>query len=222
MKKIICLLLILACAFAMVSCKQEEDNTPDVATVETISKIVNNSVATKIVTKTEYLIEGEDSLIGKYETTIDRTRGNSRFDFEYTRYAKVEEMNDGYIKTVQGTVGYDSNGNVSYNNGDSWTSTDATAYLPFNLNIDEARFVSYQISEDGTDLIAEIAPEEAKRVFGTDISANGNISLEVDTNGEYLYEIRITYTAKDSGAQVDIQTSYDYAKVSVKFNNVAE
>lgn len=214
MKKIICLLLIVACAFAMVSCKKNKKSN---ATVETISGIVNQSVATKIVTKTEYLIEGEDALIGKYTTEIDRSSGNSRFTFEYSRYASIEEMSN-RVKTLKGSIVYDSNGNVSHDEGDSWEPGDATAYLPFELNIDEKRFASVEISEDGTDLTAKIAPSEAKRVFGTEIAADGDITLKVETNGEYLYEIIIEYTAKTSGAKVAIQTSYDYSQISIRVN----
>ncbi len=215
MKKIICLLLILACAFAMVSCKKKNKETE--SGVETISKIVNESLATKIVTKTEYLVEGEETLTGKYTTEIDRSRGNSKFTFEYQRYARIEDMNDDRIKTVKGSVFYNADGNVSYNEGDTWEAADAIAYLPFSLDINESRFVSYEVSEDGNNLKAEIAAGEAKRIFGTDISAEGNITLEIDTNGKYLYEIRILYTAEGSGAKVNIQTSYDYSQVNVKF-----
>ena len=215
MKKIICLLLILACAFAMVSCKKKNKDTE--TGVDTISNIVNESLPTKIVTKTEYLVEGEETLTGKYTTEIDRSRGNSKFTFEYQRYATIEDMNDDRVKTVKGSVFYNADGNVSYNEGDTWEAANATAYLPFNLDINESRFVSHEISEDGTDLRAEIAASDAKKVFGTDISAEGNITLEVDTNGKYLYEIRILYTAKGSGASVNIQTSYDYSQVDVKF-----
>ena len=212
MKKIVCLLLVLVCSFAMFSCFNSGKSD-----VDTISKIVNESVATKIVTKVDYVPVDDEALSGVYTTSIDRNSGKSKFTFVYSRYATVEEMNGGHTKTVDGSVWYDANGQISRNEGDTWEPNLAPAYLPNSLDISEARFVSVALSEDGTDMTAEIAPKEAKRAFGTDISAEGNIVLKVETNGTYLYEISVTYTAKDTGALVTVVTSYDYGEVEFDF-----
>lgn len=212
MKKIVCLLLVLACSFAMFACGDKGKSD-----VDGISKIVNESLATKIVTQVDYVPVDDDALSGIYTTSVDRNSKKSQFTFVYSRYATVEEMHTGYTKTVEGSVWYDSNGQVSRDEGDTWEPNDAPAYLSHSLDISAARFVSVTISEDGTDLTAEIAPSETKRVFGTEISAEGNVVLNVDTNGTYLYEIKVTYTAKDTGAKVTVVTSYDYGEVKFDF-----
>ncbi len=212
MKKIICLLLIFGCLLAMVSCKKDKKESPS---VEAISKIVNESSPTEIKTKVEYVV-GADILTGKYTTQIDRIRGNSKFDFEYSRYATIEEMSDTRFKTVKGSVYYEANGNVSYD-GNTWVPADATGYLQFNINVNEARFAKFEIVDNGNDLVSEIAPSEAKRTFGTDISADGNIKFEINTDGKYLHSTKITYTAVGSGATVVIETTYDYMPISLKF-----
>ena len=213
MKKFVCLLLVLACSFAMFSCGKNGKSG-----VEGISKIVNDSVATKIVTQVDYVpTDDEQALSGIYTTAIDRDSGKSQFTFKYSRYATVEELHTGYIKTVDGSVWYDANGDISRNEGDTWEPNNATAYLPNSLDISAARFASVTMSEDDTDMTAEIAPAESKRVFGTAIAAEGNIVLEVETDGTYLYRISVTYTAKDTGALVTAITSYDYGKVEFDF-----
>ena len=213
MKKIICLLLIRACSFAMFSCKKKGGGSD----VSAISKIVNESSATEIVTKVDYVPVDDEALTGIYTTSVDRASGKSKFHFEYSRYAKVEELHSGYIKTVIGTVWYDANGDVSHDEGETWEPNTVTAYLPYSLDISEARFASFTISEDGTDMTAEVTAAESKRAFGIEIAAEGNISLEVVTDGTYLYEVTITYTAKDTGALVQVTTSYDYGKVEFDF-----
>lgn len=216
MKKLICLVLVLVCSFALFSCGDKNGDGGSVnSKVETISKIVSESVPTKIVTQSEYVI-GDETLTGQYTNEIDRTRGNERLTFVYTRYAKIEEMSPSPIKTLSGVVRKNKEGNYSCD-GDEWKAGDATAYLPLALNIDEARFASYEISEDGTDLTAEIAPAESKRTLGTDIDAEGNITLKIQTNGQYLYEVEVSYTAKDTGALVVILTSYDYSQIKLDF-----
>ena len=142
------------------------------ADVEKISDIVNSSSPTKIATMIQYV--GSDTLKASYDTLIDRTSGNIQIDFEYQRYAKVEEMLPGNIKTVTGKVLFDAEGNVSDDDGATWTPEEINGYLPNYLNIDEARFSSYELTDDGKDLRAEIDATEARRVFGTDVSAEGN------------------------------------------------
>ena len=212
MKKIICLLLVLACSFAMFSCGDKTGESG----VDAISKIVKESSATNIVTQVDYVIEGE-AVTGIYTTAVDRASGKSQFSFTYSRYATVEEMNDGYIKTVDGVIWYDSDGSISRDEGDTWEPNNAPAYLPHSLDISEARFASFTISEDGTDLTAEISPAEAKRAFGTNISCEGNITLKIETDGTYLHGIIITYTAAGTASVITAETSYDYGEVDFDF-----
>ena len=116
-----------------------------------------------------------------------------------------------------GDVWYDANGTVSQTQGDTWDPNNVPAYLANALDISEARFASVTISEDGTDMTAEITPEESKRAFGAEIASEGNITVDIITDGTYLYRITVKYTAKDTGALVTVDTSYDYGKVEFDF-----
>lgn len=219
MKKLICFALIAACLLSLASCslfgKDDGENEGPKTPVAKISEIVNNSSPTKVYTKIEYV--GSETLTAKYTTLVDRNSGNSKFDFEYQRVAKIEEMLPSNVKTVKGSIWYDADGNVSHNEGETWVAEDVSGYLAYSLEISETRFAKYEMKDGENDLYAEISPAEAKRVFGADISAEGNIVLEIDTNGKYLYLVTIRYTAKDTGAIVTIQNSYDYATVNISY-----
>ena len=141
MKKLICLLLVLVCSFAMFSCGDDDEGSD--ATVETISKIVADSLATTITTKVDYAIPNDEALSGEYTTMIDRTRNSTKFIFSYSRLATIEEGHSDPVKTLAGEIRINGEGNVSMD-GDEWVAADATGYLTLELNVDAARFVSYQ------------------------------------------------------------------------------
>ena len=215
MKKIICLFLVLVCALACVSCDKGGE-TPIIGkkgTFETVKETVNTSLPTKIVTRTEYV--GKDTLTAMYVTKIDRTSGKSQFEFNYQKYAEVEELLPDAIKSISGTVYYGADGTVTSSTGETWDPKDTLTYLPENLNLEEIGFKTYEIVDNGNDLKGYIASSDSKRIFGSKIDADGDIAIEIDTNGVYLYNIKITYTAKDTGATVVVNTSYDYSAVTI-------
>ena len=209
MKKIVCLLLALMCVFTAVSCNSA--NSIKKGTLNTISETVSSSSPTKIVTRTEYV--GRDTLTAMYVTQIDRASGKSQFDFEYERYSEIEEMIPGGIKKVTGTIYYAADGSVTSSEGETWSADEALGYLSESINLDKSAFKSHELADNGNDLKAYVAAEDSLRVFGSNIDADGDILLEVDTNGTYLYSIKISYTAKGTGDMVVVNTSYDYSLI---------
>ena len=210
MKKIICMVLVLCFVFALGSCGEGKGSE-----VDGVSSIVNRSNPTKIVTIVNYTL-GEVTFVSEYITQKDTASGNSQFDYNYQRLAipGEDEISGSSIKNVSGTVYCDKNGKLS---GSSFDAGSATGYLPYSLNINANRFSSYEMSEDGNTLSATVSASEAERVFGTPVNSDGDISLKVTTNGNYLYNIEIGYVAADTGAVVSIRTSYDYTKITLKF-----
>ena len=208
MKKIICLLLILCCTFAVCSCNKKEPKG-----VAKIASIVESSNPTRITTFSDYYLASETdaaTLKGRYFTSIMED-GTKKFEFKYDRFAAVGL--DSAIETVTGSVLYNADGSVSEDDGATWTGS-GTGYLPYSLVIDESCFDSFTVSEDGNTLSAVISANKAERVFGTKISAEGTILLEVETDGRYLYYVNVSYST--ANASVTINTSYDY---SVESNN---
>lgn len=222
MKKILCLLLALVCMLACVSCiaggnNDGNDNADDnkaPATVETIAKIINSSKPTQITTKVEYIEEGEETLVSSYNTEWDEAKGIYAFTFTRREKAFIEEYLPDDVKVTSGTVWYNADGTVTSSTGDSWSKENAVGYLPEMLNISTASFKTYELTSDGADLKGTVAKDDAKRVFGEDINAFSDITVEIDTNGKYLYKVVVEYTTAE-GATVKASTSYDYAAVSI-------
>lgn len=219
MKKIFCLLLTLVLTFACVSCNgigKKNEEEPE-GTVETISATVNSSTPTQIVTKVDYIVENEETLTSSYITEKDTNSGVERFTFHTKRYPTVEEMSPVAIKEIQGSITKDADGNVKSSDGDTWSKAEAVGYLPEKLNVIKSAFKTHTLKDKGNDLVATIAAADAERVFGADIGAAGDISLEIDTNGTYLYKVTVSYTTA-SGATIIVTTSYDYGVITIKDN----
>lgn len=219
MKKLLCLLLALVCMTACVSCVSggNDDNDNAVVTVETIAGIINGSTPTKITTKVEYIVEGEETIVSSYDTEKDEVNGIYVFTFNAKRPASVEELLPDNVKTISGTVRYNADGTITASTGDTWSQADAVGYLPEMINIGTSSFKKYELKNNGEDLAGTIDAKDAKRVFGEYIGAASDISIEIDTNGTYLYTVTIEYTAA-SGATVKVATSYDYAVINLKDN----
>ena len=224
MKKIVCLLLLITCMFAICSCDVGSlggllgdggDSGLDLGfgfnePVSSMPEIIAGSKPVTVTTLISY--QGEDLLEGRYVTKTDGT--HSVFEYEYDRYATVAEMSPTRIKTVNGKVYY-RNGQVFATEGEGWVSSDINQIVDFNLRIDEANFATYKLTNGGKTLNGTVKPENSEIVLGSAIAATGDIAVEIITNGTYLYYINISYTSAN-GAAVTINTSYEYSPVVVE------
>ena len=221
MKKLLCLLLALVCITACVSCVGGGNNDNDdgaVVSVETIAGIINGSTPTKITTKVEYIVEGEETIVSSYDTEKDEANGIYVFTFNAKRPADVLELLPTNIKTISGSVRYNADGTITASTGDTWSKEDAVGYLPEMINIGTSSFKTCELKNNGEDLTGTVAAKDAKRVFGEDMpTVASDITVEIDTNGTYLYTVTIEYTSA-SGATVKVSTSYDYAVINLKDN----
>ncbi len=202
MKKIVSILLVLCTVFSFFACKK--NNKEDVSEIEAI---INNSDPTKIVTIVDY-VNGDMTLNSSYITEKDTSDGEQRFEYSYQRMS-IPGVDDSSstVTTVSGVVYQAANGDKF---GDTEAEVEAPAYLLYSLNINVNSLSSYTLSEDLKSFEALIPANRAKIVFGTDLSADGDIKLKITTNGEYLYSVYIEYVTHEVGATVVINTSYDY------------
>jgi hypothetical protein len=228
MKKIVCLLLVITCLFAICSCDflglggNSGDGSGSGGSildglgfgnkepVESIPDIIAGSKPATVTTHIAY--QGEDLLEGHYVTKTDGT--NSVFEYEYQRYSTITEMNKDRIKTVTGKIYY-KNGLVSTTEGETWVSSEINQIVEFNLRIDEANFETYKLSKDGKTVTATLKSENSERVLGSELKSEGDINVEIITNGHYLYYVNVSYTSAN-GAAVTINTSYDYTPITVE------
>ena len=204
MKKIICLLLAIGCAFALFSCGE--------GGVEGFASLIKASEPTVIVTKMSEN-DGDQQFNSTFTTTFD----GDDFVFEYSiqRYRTWQEgIDDGtteLIKTESGKIYY--KGGKYSNDGVEWFSA-APDVVAKQVKLDlKAKYLDYySISSDGKYLSSLLTAEQAELVFGVAIGAIGDVELDIESDGKNLRSISIRY-ATEKLESVFIQTTYSYAEV---------
>ncbi|HBJ19219.1 MAG TPA: hypothetical protein DDY70_05740 [Clostridiales bacterium] len=213
MKKIISLLLLLACVFAFAACSPTSTGPKDIFT------LAKSSVSpTRIVTDVTYQEKDGGSIYtGHYVTESEGQ--NAIMTYEYTRPARLDEAADSETKTVKGTIYY-KDGKVS-TDGDTY-ETEALVWSGGKFALDKGLLADIQISEDERTLTATLTPENAEKILGTkfDTNGNSNITLTVKSNGTYITNVNITYTSP-SGAAVAVRTSRSYNAIQLDFGGNA-
>ena len=170
--------------------------------------IVANSQPTKVTTEVSYVTIDGDTLNGFYTTTVSGS--DTIFEYEYQRLATPEESikdgNTDRVKTINGVIYY-HDGVYSYGDNTEWKPGSGSA-IDIKLNIKEEYLKNIQFNEDGTVLTANVTPENAVEVLGTDIRAVDDLTLVVETNGVNLTLVTISCTT--SIGDLAIRTSYTY------------
>ena len=217
MKRIFGLILVLAlavsCVFAFASCKKEE------ATTKSIYDLVASAAPTKTVTLTDF-VKGNVTYQGEFIMSVEGN--NSIFEFSYERPRTIPEgATDGEyddrvpnpVKTIEGVI-YFKDGKFS-EDGDQWTA-EAPSTTIFSFDLKAEYLTGATTSDDGNTLTAEMTPENAVKVLGTDLQPQGNVKITVKTNGVSLSKVVLQYVTAD-GASVTIDTSYTYNNVVLVF-----
>ncbi|MBO7304976.1 MAG: hypothetical protein J6V09_07125 [Clostridia bacterium] len=204
MKKIICLLLAIGCAFALFSCGE--------GGVEGFASLIKASQPTVIVTQINEN-DGDQTFISTFTTTFD----GDDFTFEYstqryrTHQEGIEEGTTELIKTETGKIYY-KNGKYS-KDGTTWFSAAPDVVSKqVKLDLKAKNLDYYSISKDGKTLSALLTAEQAELVFGVAIKATGDVELDVESDGKNIRSITIKY-ATEKLESVLIYTTYSYAKV---------
>ena len=212
MKRIFGLILVLAlavsCVFAFASCKKEEAST------KSIYDLVASAAPTKTVTLTDF-VKGNVTYQGEFIMSVEGN--NSIFEFSYERPRTIPEgaieETSNPIKTVEGVI-YFKDGKFS-EDGDQWTA-EAPSTTIFSFDLKAEYLTGATTSDDGNTLTAEMTPENAVKVLGTDLQPQGNVKITVKTNGVSLSKVVLQYVTAD-GASVTIDTSYTYNNVVLVF-----
>lgn len=203
MKKIICLILALACCFALFACGDVDE------TLEGYLAVVNASEPTNITTKTTHT-RGDVDYSGMYTTEI--TADGFVFTYDYEEKAPVTaDSTTGSVITKTGEIVYNGQYYV-VNGGEPTTAAPDVAYMSLTLKLTAETIGEYSLNRDGTQLTTKLSAEQVKAIFGTDISAT-NATLTIKLAGGRLYEVKLAYTTTE-GTDVLIETSYTYAPVA--------
>ncbi len=202
MKKIICLILALACCVALFACGGKGDET-----LEAYLATVNASEPTNITTLTNHT-RSDVSYTGMYETQM--TKDGFVFTYEYEEKAPVTLDGTGSVITKSGEIVYDGKQYVV--DGVPTSVAPDVAYMSLALNLTADNIGEYKLSKDGNTLTAEISAEQVKAIFGTGISAAA-ATLKLVVAGGRLSGVELAYTTTD-GTGVLIKTSYTYAPIA--------
>ena len=209
MKKILCILLVLAVVFAVASCRDDVEETP----AEIIKDIVDQSSPTKIVTIVQYISDGE-TLSSVYTTEIDKANNKSVLKYDIEKFGDIEAGDPDRIMKLAGEIRY-LNGAIKDTTEDSW-STAVDLAPAFELDVSRSLFAEYTVSEDGTTITGKVSGDNVALVLGTDQFSAEEINIKVMTNGTYIYSLDISYTTA-TGATVVVNTSDTHNTITLDF-----
>ena len=209
MKKLLSIVLVLALAVCAVSglasCKKKVD----------IYDVVAASRPTSATTYTTYKSAEAGDFLGEY--TLRVNGDDFIFEYAYERLRTIDEaVADGTTemrKAIDGALCL--KGGKSTTVGDAFDSA-LPALNVTSFALSEGNLKNAYVSDDGLVLTASVTAANSEKVFGVKISAEGDISLRVETDGTYARRVSVSYTTT-GGASVTIETSYSYSPVTLDF-----
>ena len=203
MKKIICLILALACCCTLFACGKVDE------ALEGYLGVVNASEPTNITTKTTHT-RGDVDYNGMYKTVL--TADGFVFTYEYEEKAPVTaDSTTGSIITKSGEIVYNGQYYV-VDGGEPTTAAPDVAYMSLTLKLTAETIGEYTLSRDGSTLTAKLSAEQVKAIFGTEIAAT-DATLTLKIAGGRLSRVNLAYTTTE-GTGVLIETSYTYAPIA--------
>ena len=240
MKKIICLLLVLACSFAMFACGKEEELTG----AQKTAQYYENSLPTKVVTTSTQSIINDSgvavqTLNGKYELVTGTIAGKlatvQTYEQDYIR-----EVAEGANAVVVGPIGTES-GSLEYlegygrrTNGGAW-DPNGLNFGPtagsIAINLDESLLSGVNYTEaDGANTLTFTVPNaNIAAVFGADtddvalLTASSDVEVTIVNDGAFVKSITISYSIDGTRyypeRKVVMTTEYEYDVQSVELAN---
>ncbi len=197
MKKIICLLLVIACGAFLFACGEDFSESD-------YFEMIQESEPTGITTKTYHTRPNGISYEGYYKTVI--TEDGFVFDYEYQQRNEQFVEGESSVETVKGQVTYEDGRYVV--NGENAVTAPEVAYMNIKLALTAKNVGEYTVSRDGKTITSTLTKEQVKTIFGTEIAAD-QATLKVTTNGTYLTKVELNYTTTD-GTVVYVETGYVY------------
>ncbi len=185
-------------------------------TVSGVCDLVASAAPTKVVTKATIVAANGDDLSSSLITEIEGSNSISTYTYKYypTPAESLENGSFDRIATKTDVIYY-KDGLYSVDGGKSWVAA-APSALSIKFDLQESYLTDTQLAEEGAVLSAKVNAENALKIFGTDMEADGDIAITVTTNGVNLYMVELSYTTA-SGATVNIQTTYTYQPLSLEF-----
>ena len=206
-------MLALVCVFAMFSCGNDDNETTTKTPEEYITSAVASSSPTKITSNVNYK-DGGTTYGGRFELLIEGN--NSILNYTYSRPAEIEDMHDSILMELEGTV-YHKDGKYTVK-GDEYDGN-FTGATGFTLNLVKENFKSYNVVQNDNGsytLTAVVTGDKVDTVFGCDLMEQGDVTVVITANTQYLETIKVTYKTA-SGASVSVDSTYTYTPVTLNF-----
>ena len=231
MKKLIALLLILACAFSLAACKKDDGddnnqtNTNNVSNdvFTKVTSMLSTSRPTKIVGST-VIVSGDTTLDGYYTLIMGKIDGKAAatYDYNYERLISVEESGSlDYVtkpEVVETVYKEYLEGYGVRVDGGAWDASAksfAPAGSPFSLTVNADLIAEASYDEATKTLTCKVAKDKTSEVLGQAEDLPVDITLTIVDDGASINAVFITYTipaaGKDTDAiEVTIKTFYTY------------
>lgn len=199
MKKILAIILALACTFSLFSCGDDE--------IAKVKGMFDASVPTKIVTTTEQSIgDGSIVLNGYYELVTGTIyTGTSSSVATVSKYT-YEELNTveegsgesavGPVKTVNGSKEFMAGKGIRVDGG-SWTEGYNFAPSAGSISLNLTKKLLAKSSYKDHVFTCTVSPKNASKVLNMEISASSDVQITVKDNGAEITYVSITYTVVD-------------------------
>lgn len=213
MKKIVSLALafvLLACAiFSFASCG--EDGAVD------IYAVANSSKATTVTTQIDYTDADGNELDAWYEI---KSEGNDAIiDYWFHKFTEVDEGAVGLDRIVKVEGRYYYIDGLYYGSEAAEPEVGSPKDATYKFNLDKNKMIEPAVSDDGNSVRAAVTPENCADMFGFDLDADGNIAIEIVTNGVNLTRVELSCTTV-TGARVSIRSSYSYNALDLDFSEI--
>lgn len=239
MKKIICMLLVLACSFALFACGKEEE----LSGAQKTAQYYENSLPTKVVTTSAQSIVNNKGVVvttleGKYTLVTGTIAGKIATVQEYEQ-DYVREVADGANANVVGPIDKET-GSLEYLedygrrvNGGAWDAKGLN-FGPtagsIAINLDESLITNanYTEGENGINTLTFTVPNaNIAAVFGANadetalLTASSDVEVTITNDGALVTSITISYTAVEKTRyyperRVVLTTEYEYGVQNVE------
>lgn len=206
MKKILALILVVSCVFALGSCKlvkkifgKDVDDTPVVSNddVAPIQAKIDASVPETALVTVDF-----KSTLGELESTYLVTYnidGSATVNYTYEKFNQVGESKD-FKTTVTGETTIGANGELV----NPPAGIAAVEALTFDINLDASKLYSATLTSGI--LNAVVKAENTLAILGVDLGVDANLVVSVGTLG--VASVAISYTT--ANGTVEIVSTYTY------------
>lgn len=232
MKKIIAMILALACVFAVSSCGEEEvEKSAEQIAVETTLAYYEASVPTRVQTNSER-VYGDNyyTLKGEYILETGKTADGLIITVQTYKQDKLRMVEEGADSIVVEPI-YTEEGSEEFlegsgrrTNGKKWVDgpnfAPTAGSIALNLVFDKLTEITYTTAKYSNVLSFTVAEDVAPEIFGADEKGNcildneSDIKVTITNNGAVVTGVTISYEVEEDddypGQTVVIDTVYGY------------